>query len=169
MRKIKETKKKATKKPVVEEETINLKNVIKVFIVILIFFIIFYGLTILVVNKRNSKKDEDKKYNGIEVKSNDIMVSDILSKSDDKYYVIAIKGDKENYELYLNSIQEPLYNINLDNALNKGILGSETIITEDPRDIRINDTTLFVVENHVITEYYVGKDDVVNKLKTIAF
>ena len=168
MRKIKETKTKTTKNHI-EEETINLKNVIKVFAIILILFIIFYGLTILVVNKRNSKKDDDKKYSGIDTKSNDILVSDILSKSEDLYYVIAIKDDTTIYDLYTNNIKDKLYNIDLDNALNKGILGSETVISDSARDIRINDTTLFVVENHTITEYYVGYDEVVNKLSTIAF
>ena len=169
MRKIKEAKKKVTKKPIIEEETINLKNIIKLFIVILVLFIIFYGLTILIVNKRNNKKDKDHKYSGIETKSNDIVISDILSKDEDKYYVIAINGDSTIYDLYISSMKEKLYNIDLNNALNKGILGSETVITEDPRDIKISDTTLFVVENHIITEYYVGDEEVVNKLKTIAF
>ena len=168
MRKIKETKKKATKNQVVEEETINLKNVITVFIVILVFFVIFYGLTILVVNNKDKKK-ENNNYSGIETNSNDILVSDILSQSEDLYYVIAIKGSKDSYELYTSNMKEKLYNINLDNALNKGAIGTETITAENPRDIKIGETTLFVVENHVITETYIGKDDVVNKLKTIAF
>lgn len=167
MRKIKETKKKATKKPV-EEETLNLKNVIKVFIVILVFFVVFYGLTVIVVNKKNSKK-KNGNYSGIETKSNDILVSDILSQSEDLYYVIAIKDNKDAYELYINNMKDKLYNINLDNALNKSALANETVVAENPRDIKIGDTTLFVVENHVITESYVGKDEVVNKLKTIAF
>ena len=169
MKKIKETKKKVTKKPV-EEETINLKNVINVFGIILIFFVIFYALTIFVVDKKNkNKKNEEPKYPNLVVESNDIVISDILKQSDEVYYVIAIKGDKDIYKLYLNILGDKLYNINLDNALNKSILGKETIITEDPKDIRISDTTLFVIENHVITEHYVGKEEVVNKLKTIAF
>ena len=169
MKKIKETKKKVTKKPV-EEESINLKSVIKTFIIILIFFIIFYGLTIIVVNKKNEKKKNEKtNYTNLKVESNDIIVSDILKQDKELYYVIAIKGDKDIYKLYLNNLGDKLYNINLDNALNKSILGNETIISEDPKDIRINDTTLFVVENNVITEHYVGKEEVVNKLSTIAF
>ena len=168
MKKIKETKKKETKKPV-EEETINLKSAIKVFIVILVFFIIFYGLTIVVVDRKNSKKKDDTNYNNLTVSSNDITINDILKKSDEVYYVIAIKGDKDIYNLYTKNLSDKLYNINLDDALNKSILGKETVIAEDPKDIRISDTTLFVIENHAITEYYVGQEDVVNKLKTIAF
>lgn len=167
MRKIKETKKKASKSQV-EEETINLKNVIKVFIVILVFFIVFYGITILVVNKKNSKK-KDSNYTNIDTKSNDIILSDILNQEEDLYYVIAIKGSKDAYELYINNMSAKLYNIDLNNALNKAALAEETLVAENPRDIKIGDTTLFVVENHVITESYVGKDEVVNKLKTIAF
>jgi preprotein translocase subunit YajC len=167
MRKIKETKKKATKNQV-EEESINLKSVIKVFIVILVFFIIFYGLTIIVVNRKNSKK-KNHNYNNIETKSNDIIISDILTQDEDLYYVIAIKDNKDAYELYTNNMKDKLYNIDLNNALNKGALGEETQVAENPRDIKIGDTTLFVVENHVITESFVGKDEVVNKLKTIAF
>ncbi len=169
MKKIKETKKKVTQKPV-EEESINLKSVIKVFIIILVVFVIFYGLTILVLNRQKDKKKNAKhEYNNINIKDNDILATDLLKQKDDLYYVVAIKDNKEIYDLYLNNINTPIYNINLDNALNKSILGNETIVTEDLKDLRISDTALFIVENHVITEYYVGQNDVVNKLSTLAF
>ena len=169
MRTIKETKKKTTKKQV-EEESINLKGVIKVFIIILVIFVLFYGLTILVLDRKDKKeKNSNHDYPSIKVNSNDIIISDILKQKEDKYYVIAIKGNDDIYKLYTQNMQDGLYNIDLNNALNKAIIGNETIVGENPKDIRISDTTLFIIENHVITEYYVGSEDVVNKLKAIAF
>lgn len=165
MKKIKDTKKKNKKNEVVEEE-ISVKKVLIVSLILLAIFLAFYGLTAGVLNVR---KDGDKKYNGISSSSNDILVSNLLKQKEDLYYVIAIKDDyKDSYELYTKKL-DGFYNIDLNNALNKNIIGDEINISEDPRDIKINDTTLFVIENKEIKEYFVGHDDVVNKLKTIAF
>ena len=171
MRKIKETKKKTTKKQV-EEETIKLESVIKVFVTILVLFGLFYVLTVFVVDKRNSKKKNDKetKYTNIKEEANDILATDILKQAEEKYYVLIINDNKKDiYNLYTRNISEGLYNVDLNNALNKSIVGQELVVSPDPREIKINDSTLFVVENGVITEYYVGEADIVNQLKTLAF
>jgi len=165
MKKIKDTKKKNKKNEVIEEE-ISIKKILIVSLILLAIFFAFYGITAGVLNM---KKSEDKKYNGITPSSNDILVSDLLKQKEDTYYVIAINDSyKDSYELYTKNL-EAFYNIDLNNALNKKVLGDETVITEDPRDIKIKDTTLFVIENKEIKEYFVGHDEVVNKLKTIAF
>lgn len=168
MKKIKNTKKKNNKnnKSEVAEQEISIKKVLTTSLILLIIFFAFYGITVGVLNL---KKGEDKEYNGINSSSKDILASNLLKQKEELYYVIAIKDNYQDvYDLYTKKINN-LYNIDLNNALNKSIISDKIDVTDDPRNIKINDTVLFVIENKEIKEYFVGKDEVVNKLKTIAF
>lgn len=167
MRKIKTKEQKNNKKEAVVEEEINVKKVLTVSIILLVIFFAFYGLTVLVLNIK--KDNNNPKYNSLVSSSKDILVSDMLKQKEDLYYVLAINDNYNSvYELYTKKLDN-FYYIDLSNALNKNIIGKEEKIDDDPRNIKIKDTTLFVIENKKIKEYYVGYDKVVNKMKTIAF
>ena len=168
MKKIKNTTKKNNKntKNEIQEQEISIKKILTTSLILLVIFFAFYGITVGVLNLKNNG---DKEYNGINSSSRDILASNLLKQKEDLYYVIAINDNyKDVYNLYTKKM-DSFYNIDLKNALNKNIIGDKTDITEDPRDIKINDTVLFVIENKQIKEYFVGKEEVVNKLKTIAF
>jgi len=167
MRKIKTKEQKNDKKEAVVEEEINVKKVLTVSIILLVIFFAFYGLTVLVLNIK--KDNNNPKYNSLVSSSKDILVSDMLKQKEDLYYVLAINDNYNSvYELYTKKLDN-FYYIDLSNALNKNIIGKEEKIDDDPRNIKIKDTTLFVIENKKIKEYYVGYDKVANKMKTIAF
>lgn len=168
MKKIKNAKKKNNKntKNEIQEQEISIKKILTTSLILLVIFFAFYGITVGVLNLKNNG---DKEYNGINSSSKDILASDLLKQKEDLYYVIAINDNyKDVYELYTKKM-DSFYNIDLNNALNKNIISNKTDISDNPRDIKINDTVLFVIENKQIKEYFVGKDEVVNKLKTISF
>ena len=60
-----------------------------------------------------------------------------------------------------------VYHIDLDDALNKTYLGSETNITDELNDLTISDTVLFKITDGQIESYYIGNDEVLNYLKEI--
>lgn len=166
MRKIKNTKATKFNKP--EENEIKVKNIVIAFLIILAFFIVFYGLTIILVKKIN--KEPTYNINNIEEKENDILMKDILKQKEELYYVLAINdNNKDVYKMYTDNMQTPVYNINFSNALNKNVISTELNIAEDPKDIKINDTVFFIIENNQIKEYYVGLDNIVSYLKEVAF
>lgn len=170
MRKIKtnEKKKKNIKKNIKnnvnEENELSLKKIAIVTISILVIFGLFYLLTTVILNKEKNKKRDYSDYTLVE-SSKYILLSDILNQDLDKYYVLAIMDDYEDmYDLYLGR-NNSVYYININNAFNKAAIADETVIDTDPRNIRISDTTLFVIENNELVEYRVGYDEVIAYLR----
>ena len=165
----KNVRKNIKKNEVIEESEVSLKNIAIVVGVIAVIFVLFYLLTAVILKNKKDKKTEKTDYSDATLleSSSDILMSDILKQTGDKYYVIAILDDKtELYNLYLYN-RTDFYYVNMDNALNKTIIADETVYDEDPRNIRISDTTLFVVENNQIAEYYVGYNDVITFLRGV--
>ena len=159
-------KRKKNKKNVVAENEITFKKIVIIVGSILVIFALFYLLTFLIL-KNEKKKETDYSNATLYESSKNILMSDILRQSGEKYLVLAIMDDEaEMYDLYLNG-KDNIYYINLDNALNKTVISDETIIDEDPRNIKISDTTLFVIENNEIVEYYVSYDDVIVYLRNM--
>lgn len=163
MRKIKNTK--DTRKKEAVENNLNLKTLAIVFAIILVVFVVFYLLTILILDKTKEKVEFNNP--GIVIEENDILINDIFKQEEELYYVLAINDEyQQTYEIYTSSL-ENLYNLNLNNALNKNIISTELVINEDPRNIKINDTTLFVIENATVKEYYVGSEEVLTYLRNL--
>lgn len=164
MKKIKNTK--TNKKQQEVSNKLDLRNILIIFTGILIVFIIFYSLTLLILKKSEKKVEFNNP--GIEVKENDIMIHQLLDQKESLYYVLAVNDNyQELYDGYTGELTN-LYTINLENAFNKNIIGEEFILAESPRDIKINDTTLFVVENGALKEYYIGHEDVLKYLRELA-
>lgn len=164
MRKIKNTKDKM--KNEITENTLSLRTLIMIFGIILVVFLVFYLLTIVILDKTKEKYEFNNP--GLQVDENDISINGIFKQEEDLYYVLAINDEfSETYEIYTSSL-ENLYNINLDDALNKTIISDEMVIDEDPKNIKINDTTLFVIENKTLKEYHVGKENVLTYLRNLS-
>jgi len=162
---IKKNMKKNIKTDIVESE-ISLKKIAVVSAVIIIIFVLFYLLTTFILNKEKNKKRDYSNYTLVESSKN-ILLSDIYNQPEDKYYVLTVMDDySDMYDLYLER-RNDIYYINPDNAFNKSAIGDETVVSSDARDIRISDTTLFVIENHELLEYAVGYDDVITYLRGI--
>ena len=164
----KNTKKKYNDEAV--EEELSLKKIAIVIGIIAVIFVVFYLLTALILkNEKDKKKSTKDDYSNAALVTgkNEILMTDLYSKGTDKYYVIAIMDDEEEmYSLYLGNKSNAYY-VNMDNALNKTIIADETVVDNDPRNIRISDTTLFVIENGELFEYTVGYDNVMEYLRGI--
>lgn len=164
MHKIK-AKKQQTKKENISNE-ITIKRFAIIFTFILVFFLAFYLLTTAILNNRKEKKQSYSNATLVE-DYNEILISDMLKQEGDTYYVF-VNMEKSNdiYDLYLSK-RKDVYYVNINNALNKTVVSKDLNIDSDPRNIRLNDTTLFVINNGEISNYYVGHNDVMNALKEI--
>jgi hypothetical protein len=151
------------------DDNYSMKNMLIIIISLIAVFFIFYGITVIVVNK-NNKEEEEINYT---YEKSQILVSQMLSKSEEKYIVLATKKDdsdndsKNIYESYYAEYQKDIvmYYINLDDAMNANYIAEEENINSDLTDLTISDDTLFIIENGEIVDYYSGYSSIVARLK----
>ena len=178
--KIKEKKKE--EKKVVNEEY-SLKQMLKIIIILLIVFGIFYVVTSFVVkNKKNEKTEETK--NIVEIDKSKILLSDLLNKSEEEYYVLATMQSKydigEYSKIDYNSIYDnyikgyslnenalKFYYVDLDDALNKEFISDEVNIEKDLSNLKLNNEVLFKISNKNIVEYYIGNEKIIEALSNL--
>lgn len=163
--KLKETKKTTPKKNVVEAETMSVKKVVITLAVIVITFVAFYFLTDFLISKRTVKVEESNSNTSTNTK--EIPFLNTLKQSQKEYYVFALTDDKDKdvYIKYAGFNSKTYYTVDMTNSMNKTYIGEKTEINEKVKDIRISDSTLFVVKDGKIKEHFTGYDDIVEYLK----
>ena len=181
MKKAKLIKNKKEEQKKVENDTYSIKNLILIVLVISVVFVLFYLVTTIFVKpvEENNISNEV-----TELDSTKITLSNLLDRSEDEYFVLAIKeslydsyNSKINYsELYNNYISRytsnenslQFYYVNLDDALNKNYISDEINISNKVSEIKLNDEVLFKIKNGVIEQYYVGSSEILEALNTLS-
>lgn len=159
--KIKKTDKKVKK--VEFEEELTLKKFVTTIVSILLVLAVFYFITTLVVKPIiNSKKSDP-----VQFDSSKITMGQLLSRSDKRYYALAVKKSEhlematfnfiELYNSYIDAYKKKdnalnVYWIDMDEAFNSAYWGEELDIDK----LIINDDVLFEISNGKIKKYYVG-------------
>ena len=172
MRKIKQ--KKIKQQPVTIDENYPAKNMFLIIIIILVLLVPLYFITKLVVNNDN-KSETVKEITPVKIQTEKILVGQLLNRPKTSYYVIAYKQESKMVNLFNQYISDykknedhlEFYKIDLDDGLNKGYISDTTNITDELKDLKISDTTLFKIVDGKIDSYYIGNTDVVNALKEI--
>lgn len=156
-----------------EDNQKQVKWLLIISIIIAIVFMSFYFLTQYIVEKRTSSHNTVNKY---EFEDESILLSQMLKQKEEEYYVIAIKPndpltDQYNSGLvaYIQSEDSlPVYYVDMTKAMNKQVLGDETKITDDVRDIRLAETTLFHIKDGEISDSYSGANKVINQINILS-
>lgn len=164
-----------TKNEIINDEY-SIQKMIKITLILIVVFGAFYLITYFVVNNR--KEDKASTYTVID--SSKILLSNIFSKSEEEYYVLATMPSKysSNYQMvdynklydeYVNKYKQSddsvtFYYVDLDDALNKNYIGKETVISNDLSELKVNDDVLFKIKNKEIENSYVGKDEIIAEL-----
>ena len=177
--KVAKIKKQHKKETLNSEEDYSLKRMIKIVMLLLVIFGFFYFITVILID---NKSGENNKMTSV-IDSSKIILSQLLNRNEDEYYVIATKASIYDssyietsyiqfYNNYINSyVQEEnslkFYYVDLDNALNKNYLGEEIKITNNIENLKLNNEVLFKIKNGKIEEYYVGKDQILDKLSSL--
>ena len=173
MRKIKQ--KKIKEQPVTLDDNYQAKNMFIIIIIIVVLLVPLYFITTLVLdnNKKETKTTENN--TPVEIQTAKILVGQLLNRKDSSYYVIAYKKDNKMSSLfnqYINDYKKNeehlnIYKIDLDEGLNKNYISDTTNITDELKDLKLSDTTLFKIVDGKIDSYYVGNNDVIDALKEL--
>lgn len=163
-----------------QQESYSIKSMIKILIILLAIFGIFYLVTTILVKDRGVN-DSDNLTSVID--SSKITLSQLLNRSEEEYYVIATKSSLyessyietnyiEFYNNYINQYKQnedslPFYYVDLDSALNKNYFGDELNITDEISKLKLNDEVLFKINNGKIQKTYIGKEDILDKLSRL--
>lgn len=161
------------------QESYSIKNLIKIIIILVVIFGLFYLLTSVLVKNRKTDNQEPISV----VDSSKITINQLLNRKEKEYYVLATKASlynssyvETNYiEFYNNYISKykqetdslQFYYVDLDNALNKKYYGEELNITEDLSKLKLNDEVLFKISDKKIEKTYVGKEKILDKLSRL--
>ena len=170
---IKNNKKQEVK---IEKDSYSLKNFLFIIILLVIILGIFYFITTLVVKPIDNKNVNS----GITVvDSSKITLNNLLNRKENEYYVLATKETnnsqvdyKNLYNNYINQYKTKenaltIYNVDLDDALNKNYISNELNITNNLSELKVNDDVLFKIKNNKIKEYFVGSSDILKELSAL--
>ena len=173
MRKIKQ--KKIKEQPVTLDDNYQAKNMFIIIIVIVVLLVPLYFITTLVLDNNKIETENIENNTPVEIQTEKILVGQLLNRKDSSYYVIAYKKDNKMVSLfnqYLNDYKNKeehlnIYKIDLDEGLNKNYISDTTNITDELKDLKLSDTTLFKIVDGKIDSYYVGNNDVIDALKEL--
>lgn len=177
---MKVAKRKIQQKEEVKEviESYSIKNMLAIVISISIVFAIFYVITTYVVK---NNKEITSNNNVAVIDSSKIVLSQLLNIKEKEYYVIATKTNDNSYidanylKLYNNYINEykqqensiPFYYVNLNDALNKNYLSDKLNITNELKELKLNDEVLFKIKDGKIEDSFVGSDKILKNLSSL--
>ena len=172
-------KKKEENSVIEKDGTYSIKSIIKILLILVCLFFIFYIITFFLVKDRGNSLDDSQSV----IDSSKIIMSQILNRNEEEYYVIATKPSLYSssyvdtnyitlYNNYINTYKQkenaiPFYYINLDSALNKSYFGNDLNIVNDISQIKVNDEVLFKIKNSKIEKTYVGKANILDKLSRL--
>lgn len=172
-------KKQIEKKGIKTTEEYTFKGMLKILIILLVIFGIFYLITTLLVKRDNQDSGND----NVVIDSTKIILSQLLTRNQEEYYVIATKKSlyestyiETNYiEMYNNYINEykqqdgalNFYYVDLDDSLNKKYFDEKINITNEISNLKLNDEVLFKIKNGKIEKSYVGREKIIDKLSRL--
>jgi hypothetical protein len=161
-------KEKKVKKELETESTMSGKAVAMTFLSLMVIFVAFYFLTEFLISKQTTTTESSDSNSSSNETALNISFSELLKQSDDEYYVFAIMEDDSAsfYERYADAIGTTYYEIDMGDVMNKAYVGEETNISEKIKDIKIAESTLFVIEDGKIAENYTGRDNIAEYLQT---
>lgn len=154
------------------EETYSIKKAIIFVIVILIIFGAFYGITILLTEKKSEKENEINDEPYVAIQYEEIIVGNIFKQNENEYYVLATTSKDSNATTYNSSLKEyaaadkaiKSYTIDLDSGFNKKYVAEESNFNLEFPVFRTS--TLLKIVDKQIVETYEG-ENITKALETL--
>lgn len=175
MGKLKQFEKKVKKAETKESKTQRdeLKSLIIVILAVVIIFLVFYAITSLI---NPSSPVETPQVLEETIQYNEIMVGEILNRSENNYYVLVQNNDNVYNDLYATYLDIYVsdnddynyYVVDLDNAFNQNYLAEETKVSgKDVSKYQFSDTTLIKVKKSKIDKVYTTHDAILTALEKL--
>ena len=146
-------------------------KLIRIFLIIVVVFMLFYALTVTISNKKNKPSIENNNVDSIQY--TEILLGTIFNKKENSYYVLAeFKDEEKNYSSYINEYNKTedalnIYYVDMNDAMNSKYINDEENITNDISDLKISKTTLFKIENGQIVEHYSGNEKILEYFEKV--
>lgn len=152
-------------------KNVNDKDITKLLIIffsVLIFFGVFYVITIFVSNNRVLEQPSEN-----QVQNRNIIAGNILNRSPESYYVIVNHPDDVSRVEYLMTLDElfvneqilPYYIVELSDGFNSSYLADEySFDVERVNELRFNDSALLYINDGQIEDYYLGRSEITSYL-----
>lgn len=165
-KKIKETK-------LLSDNQIELRRLIIIFVITIVFIIGVYFLTVFILNKRNAVEEETTKGT---INYNTLAVGTLLNRPYDNYYVL-VYDSTSNKGAYYDSIFQSyvsnengkkIYSCDLSSELNKKYIANDGKSNPGAKvieDLKFGEVTLIEVKNRQIVNYIENIDSINNLLK----
>ena len=155
------------------ENSIEIKKLLILVLVVTAIFFIFYGITILVLKK--DKEDSKKEDIVTQIDFNKVLVSQLLEQPEENYYVLLTIENDANKTTYDSLIEEyykiethkKIYYANLNDPLNKSFMGDKTSLEGNVKDFKFDKSTLVEIESGSIKSIYEGSTDILEHLNSI--
>lgn len=151
----------------------EVKNFIIVSISVLLFFGLFYFITMVILGGNNSSKNGETA--DVEVQHKEILVGTSFSVKDSQYYVLYYEAEDDDisYDMasliskYRSANQNiPLYTVDMSNALNSSFKSDEANrLASKASELKIAGPTLINFVDGKIDKYVEGIDNIKEILK----
>ena len=166
-------KKKNDKSEVATSTEMSFRGKVFVVIGVLVFFLAFYGVTLILTKNDEEKKEEED--TSVQISYDEILLGRSLSMGNNPYYVIfydstdeSISGDfstlVSNYRNKADSIN--LYFVDMSKSFNKKFSTNEESnkTPENTSVMKINGPTIIRVVDGQVSDYIEGKDAITTLL-----
>ncbi|HHW69428.1 MAG TPA: hypothetical protein GX747_03740 [Tenericutes bacterium] len=135
-------------------------------------FVIFYGITVLVM-RENETYDYIKKISTAkQVQYDEIIISQLFNQKPTEYYVFIKENedlDNKLYDVYIENYKDSnkdglnIYTINIDKLFNSKNKSDESNFKSANIDeIKVKKATILKIANKQISEVYEGKEEIIN-------
>ena len=145
-------------------------NYVKVIVILLSIFLIFYIITYFVTKEKKATEAEPT------IQYTEVIAGNILSLSSDEYYILVeMENDKYNglYETYLQTYSSneeslPYYKVDMSKGFNKMYISDESNLeTTIPSELKFSATTFLKVKSGKIIEKYETNETIVSAMDKI--
>lgn len=151
----------------------EVKRLMQIIAVLVVIFVIFYGITLLVTKKDENYTPEKEE---VEIQYQEILASQILNQSSDSYYVMITFEEDAYLPLYDNyfdiyaqkesTIKK--YNVNINNGFNINYISDvSNLETNIVHELKFKHSTLLKIKNQAIVSYFEGKEEIINYLNSV--
>lgn len=147
---------------------LEIGNLFKIILIILIVFGIFYVLTYYMQKNKKTLTTPNSDNSVAIIQYDEILIGNILNQSETDYYVLILKKEDydKRYKDYLNNYtnNNKFYYSFIDNGLNRNYVSENSNLNvESINDLKVSGTTLLKISSGKIVESYDGNDSVMQK------
>lgn len=158
--------------------TSELKKLLIIIISILLIFVLCYFIISVALDHKKDSTASESNNSSEEatIQYDKILLSQLLNRDLEEYYVFASKSNDDNLSDYENSIYSytsseesvKVYDVDLDSSFNKKYISDNSNYDIDSiEDLRVKGTTLFYIKDNKIEDVYDGKELINSKLEEL--